>query len=367
MAKFSPLLDIQDSATSRPLRILTRITDLFMAGSGGYSGQEIEFFDEVFKTLVAVVELKTRIRLAHYIATVPDAPRTLLRAFCADDNIAVAGPVLSQSVALSEPDLVISASTLSQDHLLAIANRRTLSEVITEILIKRGGPNVIHAVASNAGSRISDGGFRELVIRASDDAQLALHIGMRRDIPRHHFLKLLETASAAVCTKILAANPQFGDLVQNAVTDVVDDINLKVRNKSEAHIRAKLRIKRLKNWKDLGEPNVYVAARSQNFEQAVTALALLAQCPIEIVERAILNEQPSLLQIIAKVAGCSWATVKALLLMRVADRSLSEKDFNRARASFEQLEVRTAKRLLELHEARRLAARPRVGSLSTVS
>ena len=48
---------------------------------------------------------------------------------------------------------------------------------------------------------------------------------MRHDIPRHHFLKLLETASASVSAKIVAANPRLADAVQDAVTEVIDDIN----------------------------------------------------------------------------------------------------------------------------------------------
>jgi uncharacterized protein (DUF2336 family) len=360
MTMFSSLIDeIQDTTatvsglTKRQLRALTRITDLFIAGSGRHSKKQIELFDEVFKTLIAVIELKTRVKLARYLATTPNAPSTLLRAFAFDDAVAVAAPVLSQSTALSEADLVANASTQSQGHLYAIAHRRTISEAITEILIERGEPNVVHTVAKNAGARISEGSFRELVVRAGDDAQLALHIGMRRDIPRHHFLKLLETASASVCTKIVAANPQFTDAVQDAVTEVIDDINLEIRNKSPDHVRAKSRVKRLQIWKDLGEANVHAAARSQDFERTVIALSVLASCPIEMAERAILNENPGVVQIIAKAAGCSWATAKALLLMTAADRRMSEMDLGRARENYERLETQTAKRVLEFYDARR--------------
>ena len=221
---------------------------------------------------------------------------------------------------LAESDLVVSASTQSQEHLYAIAQRRTISEVITEILIARGEPNVVHTVAMNAGARISDGSFHELVVRSSDDAQLALHVGTRRDIPRHHFLKLLQTASGSVCSKMVEAHPQFADAVQGAVTEVIDDINLDVRNKSSDHAKAKRKVRRLKYWKELGEANIQAAARAQDFEQTVIALSVLARCPIEMAERAVLNENPGVVQVIAKAAGCSWATVKTLLLMRVADR-----------------------------------------------
>jgi len=58
-------------------------------------------------------------------------------------------------------------------------------------------------------------------------------------------------------------------------------------------------------------------------------------------------------QVIAKAAGCSWATVKALLLMTAADRRMSEADIAGARENYERLETKTAKRVLEFYEARR--------------
>jgi uncharacterized protein (DUF2336 family) len=358
MTILSSLIDeIQDETlselTKRQLRALTRIADLFVAGAGRHSKKQIELFDDVFKTLVTVIELKTRVKLAGHLATAPDAPATLVRAFAFDDAIAVAAPVLSQSAALSDSDLVANATTQSQGHLRAIAQRPTISEVITGILIERGEPIVVHTVAKNAGARISDDSFRELVVRSGDDAQLALQVGTRRDIPRHHFLKLLETASASVCKKIVAANPQFGNAVQDAVTEVVDEINLEVRNKSPDHAKARSRVRRLYNWKELGETNVHAAACSQNFEQAVTALSVLACCPIEMAERAILSDNPGVVQIVAKAAGCSWPTVKALLLMKAAGRRMSKMDLERAREEFERLEAQTAKRVLEVYDARR--------------
>jgi uncharacterized protein (DUF2336 family) len=358
MTTFSSLIDeIQDTTvtalTKRQLRALTRITDLFVAGSGRHSKKQIELFDEVFKTLVAVIELETRVKLARHVATTPDAPAALVRAFAFDEAVAVAAPVLSQSAALSDSDLVVNARTQGQGHLHAIALRRTISEVITEILVERGEPNVVHTVSKNAGARFSDGSFRELVARAGDDAELALHVGTRHDIPRHHFLKLLETASASVCARIAAAHPQFTDAVQDALTEVVDDINLEVRKSSPDHARAKSRVKRLQIWHELGEGNVHAAARSQNFEQAAMALSVLACCPIEMAERAILSDNPGVVQVIARAAGCSWATVKALLLMTVADRRMSESDFVCARENYGRLQTETAKRVLEFYKARR--------------
>lgn len=349
--------ELQDHTTSgsvkKQLKALTRITDLFAAGSSHYSEQQVELFGEVFKTLVAVIELKTRVKLARHLATSPDAPATLVRAFAFDDAIAVAAPVLSQSMILSEADLAVSASTQGQDHLYAIAQRRSISEAITEILIHRGEPKVVHAVAGNPGARLSDGSFGELVARSASDAELALRVGGRHDIPRHQFLKLLETASASVCEKIVAANPQFADAVRDAVTGVVDDINGEIRDRSVGHAKARKKVKLLARSHELRETNVHAAARAQNFEQMVLALSVLADCPIEMAERAVLHENPGVALVLAKAAGCSWATVKLILLIEAADRRMSGEDLDRARESFERLEPRTAKRVLAFYGTRR--------------
>jgi uncharacterized protein (DUF2336 family) len=359
---FYSLIDEVQNTTSGPtkrqLKALTRITDLFLAGAGCYSKQQIELFDDIFKTIVAVIELRTRAKLAHHFATDANAPAALIRAFAFDDAVEVAAPVLSQSTALTESDLVLSSSTQSQGHLYAIAQRQTISEAITELLIQRGEPGVVHAVAKNPGARISDRSFGELVVRSGDDAQLALYVGTRRDIPRHHLLKLLETASAAVCSRIVAANPQFADAVKGVVTEVIDDINLEVRDKSQKHAKARQRVRRRSYWKELGENDVHAAARAEDFERTVMALSVLAGCPIEIAERAVLNENPGAVQIIAKAAGCSWATVKALLLMTAAERRMSKMDLDRARENFERLEVRTARRVLEFYQMRRGGGMP---------
>jgi uncharacterized protein (DUF2336 family) len=339
--------------TKRQVKALVRITDLFAAGSSSYSRDQIELFDSVFKALVEVIELKTRVKLARRLATFADAPVGLVRALAFDDEITVAGPVLSQSMVLTDADIALSARTQSQGHLYAIAQRPFLAEAITDILIERGERNVVRAVANNSGARISERGFSDLVLKAGDDSELALHVGLRRDLPRHHFVKLLEIVSAEVCSKIMAADPHLSGFARDAVTEVVDEINDEVRRASSDHAKARRKVRRLKYWKELGEAKVHAAARAQDFEQAALALSILARCPIGVAERALLVENPGTVQIVAKVAGCTWATVKALLLMRVADRRMSKMDLDRAQENYEQLEVRTAKRVLKFYESRR--------------
>jgi hypothetical protein len=358
MTIFYSLLDeVQDAelsgSTKRQVRALTRITNLFLAGSARYSKGQIELFEGVFKILVAAIELETRARLSSLLANDAAAPATLVRVFAFDDEAEAAAPVLRHSTVLSESDLVTVARTQGQGHLYAIAQRQTLAETLTEILINRGDAKVVRAVARNAGARISADGFRELVERSCDDSELALDVGRRGDIPRYYFLKLTEIASATVSSKIVAAHPEFSDAVPVAVTDVIDELNQEIRDNSAHHAKAKKKIRRRKYWNELGEDDVQVAARAQDFERVVMALSVLARCPIEIVERAALAGNPGPVQVVAKAAGCSWVTVRAILLMRAADRRLSKMDLDHARGHFERLDTTTAKRVLAFYEGRR--------------
>src|SRR5262249_57824066 len=97
-----------------------------------------------------------------------------------------------------DADLVAHASNKSQQHLAPIAERKSLTEAVTDVLVTRGDRQVMHSVAKNTGARFSDAGFRMLVKRSSGDDALALHVGARRDLPRQHFLRLVAGTSAAL-------------------------------------------------------------------------------------------------------------------------------------------------------------------------
>src|SRR3984893_8990648 len=212
-AESSSLLDelISSVATGggkQRLRILQRIADLFAAGSRSYSHEQIALFDDVLQKLSADIEVKARAQLAHHLVSINTAPPRLIRTLAFDNAIDVAGPVLIHSQQLSDEDLIENATTKSQDHLFAIAQRLRLSERVTDVLVERGNRKVIHKVAANTGARFSLAGYDKLSHRARRDRKLTLALARRRDLPRQYFLKLLQTASASVRAKPEPANTE---------------------------------------------------------------------------------------------------------------------------------------------------------------
>jgi len=335
------------------LNTLTRITDLFLAGSGGHTDEQLALFDDILMVLVETIEVNAKAQLSRRLANRSDAPPKVVRTLAFDDAIIVAAPVLMHSERLTDNDLVENASTKSQDHLQAITQRRTLSEAVTDALVDRGNSRVIQLVAQNAGARFSDSGFGKLVTKAAGDEGLTRYVGSRRDIPRHHFVKLLETASAEVRARLAAANPHLSDVIDSTVSDVSSSISDDVRNTSRDHARAIARIKRLHRTGQFSEADLHAYASANDFERTAVALAALGEFPMDLVERALLDKSTDQIIILTRAAKCCRTTVRAVLTMRAADRRLSPMDLADALAAFDRLQLSTARSALEFYRLRR--------------
>jgi uncharacterized protein (DUF2336 family) len=344
---------LSTGTTEKRLQMLWRVTDLFMAGATRYNDDQIGVFDDVMLKLAAAIEARARAKLASRLAAVAQAPPRVVKALAFDDDIAVAEPVLSRSERLEDQDLVDNASTKSQQHLFAITQRTALSEAVTDVLVTRGNQAVVRSVARNTGARFSDAGLRMLVRRANGDDVLAAHVGQRRDIPRHHFLKLLEKASAAVRARLEADQSVAASAVDGVLTEVVGSIRSEMRNASPDYVAAKTQVETLYRDGRLDEAELYRFARERKFEETAVALSLMCNIPIDVVERALLDGGTEMVLILGKVGGCSWTTAKALLLMRNADRGMSAQDLDQANRTFTRLQPETAWRVLHFYHARR--------------
>jgi len=343
---------VTSSSEEQRRRILERVTDLFAAGSRGYSGDQIALFDDVLQKLSADIEVKARARLANRLARIDSAPPKLIRLLAFDDEIGVAEPVLVHSQQLSDADLVENATTKSQAHLFAIAQRLKLSEQVTDVLVKRGDRRVVRKVAKNRGARFSLAGYGKLTARALEDRALTLILGRRSDLPRQHFLKLLETASASVRVKLERANPQAAAAIRDAIDDVAIGIQREARRASRRYAVALRDANSCCNARPVTEANVHAPAHAQEFERTVIALAKLGRLPVDLAERALLDKGADMILILAKAAGCSWTTTKELLLMYVAERNLQPDDLAQVFERYKKLTRETARNIVDFYMQR---------------
>ena len=295
---------------------LRRVTDLFVNGAVDYSSDQIGLFDDVFQCLMEHIETSAKVLLANRLAPIDNAPRFTVRALAFDDLIEVAAPVLSRSERLDDEALIETARNKSQAHLLAISTRRMLSGAVTDVLVQRGDDEVIRSTVSNPGAEFSERGFTRLVDRAEGNDDLATCLGMRPTIPRHLYLKLIAKASATVRARLEAANPKQAGDVPTAVREATRLARSRPRPVTRDTAIAHALVKSLQEDGRLDEFQVAAFAEAGRFDEANAAIAALANVQLSIAEHMMVDTRAEGVMILAKVAGMSWSTVKAIIHMR---------------------------------------------------
>ena len=336
------------------LRALWHATDILIAGR--YSEDQIWTFGEIIERLAEEIEFAARVRLANKLAPSNNAPINLIKQFAFDDSIDVAGPVLRQSERLDTKMLVENARTKSQQHLLAISKRKSISDDVTDVLVARGNAEVVTSVVRNDGARLSSSGFLKLVKRSEDDSILAEHLGLRKDIPRHLFQQLISKASDEVRRKMARERPEMGDQIQTAVANVTGTIHAKFGPASRNYFAAKRSVAKLHQRGSLNEEKLFEFAYALRSDHTAVALSLLCALPIDVVERALVDENKEIILILAKALDLSWTTTMALLFLGAANFRITARDLDVMKSDFARLNVETSKKVLKVFQSRKEGA-----------
>ena len=338
--------------SERRVETLWSITDLFVLGTGRYTDDQVALFDDVFSRLVREIESSARAVLSRRLAPLPAAPPNVLRVLAFDDEIEVAGPVLTHAEGLDEAALVANAKTKGQLHLLAISRRRVLNEAVTDVLVQRGDDEVLQTTAENTGAKFSELGFQRLILRAEDNDRLAACVGSRSDLPRHHFLQLLSRASQAVRLKLEAAQPDKAGQIQHVVGEIASQIQRTADVSKRDYAAAQKLVESLYASGRLDERDVEDFAKSRMFEETTVALSVLCDLPIDVVERAMVQDNPEPALILVKAAGFSWSAAHAILLLRAGESRVSAHEFERHAANFSKLKAATAQYVVRFQRMR---------------
>jgi uncharacterized protein (DUF2336 family) len=343
---------LRGSPESR-LRALWHTTDLLLAGR--YTEDQIWVFGEVIGRLADEIETVTRAELSRRLSRADNAPVAVVNRLALDDVIAVAAPVLQHSERVDSRTLLESARAKSQDHLLAISQRKSISTEVTDVLVSRGNAQVANTVASNKGARFSEFGFLALVKRCDGDAILAEHLGLRKDIPRQVFQQLIAKASDEVRKKLEKERPELTTEVHSSVADVTGALHAKFGPASEAYFAAKKAVTAKFQSGILDENTVLDYAQAHKQNEVMIALSLLCALPVNVVERVLHDNNRSMLLVLAKAMNYTWPTTTALLFLAAPDFRMSARDFEDLKMDFLGLNVATSRSILRFYQTRKQA------------
>ncbi len=342
---------IGDIAPDRQVLTLRHLTDLYLVGAGEFSSDDVALIDDMFVRLLETIDEAARELLATRLSPVAKAPPKVIHRLACDDAITVAAPVLTQSEALTDATLIECAVTKTQDHMLAIARRKTLSAAVTDVLVKRGDRDVLLSTVRNDGARFSRNSFAVLVKRSEGDDTLTGCVGRRPDLPAVLFERLLEAASASVRAALQAERRHAPADIERAVADVTDAIRGETTTQTQAHATARVRVHSLNRAGKLNWAKLEEFAKTGRTGELAIALGLIAKVPDDVVLDILAKPDQEALIALAKAIRLPWETTRIL----IAPESDGEVDTERLRAwrsAFDELHQPDARAVLDARIAR---------------
>ena len=150
------LLELALDKSLEGRRALTAtIGDLFNQRDGVLSERERALMTDILRKLIRDCELEVRRDLSERLSNAANPPRELIVAL-ANDEIEVAEPILRASTVLRDAELVGVIRHRTQQHQLAIAMRRSLSEYVSDALVETGNIDVVKVLLENSDAQISE-------------------------------------------------------------------------------------------------------------------------------------------------------------------------------------------------------------------
>ena len=349
-----PELDeiVRSGDPKRRAEAARQISEMFLQGAASFRADHVALFDGVLTNLVPHAELAARADLAERLSLLANAPRTLVGQLAHEDEIAIAGPLLRRSPVIDEQVLVEIANAKGQGHLLAMTERPKLSPDLTDVMVRRGDRDVVRRAAGNAGATFSTDGYSTLIKRASTDGVLTLTVGQRADLSADQLKNLLAASIDPVRRRLFdSVKPARQSAIRQAMNEI-SGIAKRAGSRRD-FAPAQRTVQALQGAGHLNESVLLGFAKTYKYEESVVALAVMSGIKIATLDQLFAEDRYDPILIVGKVIGLEWATVRALILLRLGlNRVPAAADLEAARMNYARLMQASAERVVGFWKTR---------------
>jgi uncharacterized protein (DUF2336 family) len=275
---------------------------------------------EVLELLVRDQAVRVRQVIAEALKDVADAPAEIIQLLARDSEIAVAGPVLENSPLLSDEDILeIIAQAPIPGALAAVARRATVRPAVADAVAASADVGAIAALLANPSAQIREETLDRLVERAPGN------VAWHRPLVERPVLAAATARKLAgfVADHLLRRLSERRDLDPATAREVAQAVKRRLDDASDPAppispapnqaAEALARARQLQRDGKLGESAVLAAAASDR-AFASAALAVLAELPVETIDRVLAARSPKGVTALAWKSGFSMRAALKLQL-----------------------------------------------------
>ncbi|NQV54984.1 MAG: DUF2336 domain-containing protein [Rhodospirillales bacterium] len=213
----------RDKSASGRAELALAVSEIFVGQGEIWSDRERALSIEILRHLVHDFERTVRRTVAEQLASWPALPEDLAN-FLANEDIEIAFPILSESGVLKDETLIEIIRQRTREHQMAIVIRESISEAVSEEVVKTGNNDVIKRLLENQNAKISKKTMEYLVDEAKRVDTFREPIVRRDDLDPMLSRKMYLWVSAALrkhlSERFSMDDETVDDLLENAAVEI---------------------------------------------------------------------------------------------------------------------------------------------------
>lgn len=346
-------------------QLFRNMAQLYSYVSDRCDDEQVAQYDEVLCQLAELVEQEARVHVAKLLAPLDRAPGNVVVKL-ANDDIAVAQPLLEFSNVLSDDDLIEIIANQTEQHRLAIAGRPSVTERVGEAIVEHGETPSISRLVRNANAEMGTNVLQKLVMKAANDPTIANDLRGREDIDWRSLSKHIAVVGDKVLETIAQIDPRIDPVTVGKVSAVVYN---RMRNRAGFNAQewkvAYNQVKALADRKQLDERALIRFARFGYGHHTAAALTLLLHVSPEVFVKWLAMQDYVAITVALRALGVAPDLFESMIASMPWRDLPSTVDIASVRRRFEALSKEEAMGIFELwraHAFRRRSGHEQVGA-----
>ncbi|MEC9249088.1 MAG: DUF2336 domain-containing protein [Pseudomonadota bacterium] len=353
VSKLNNLVTLAKEKSSERRRTLLReVTDLFFDEPPARDTEVSRQFDDVLSVLAEQTAQEARAELSERFADAPLAPKGLVLKL-AQDAIEVAAPILAKSTVLEETDLLSIAETGEQTHLQALSRRDSVSERVSDTIVRRGDDHTVATLVRNEGARISHQTFEVVSERAEASSVLQEPLIERDDTPNDILADLMLTVENRLRERIVE---RFNELDPGVLEQAMEASRqrLSARLDEDREVEdARKYIRSQQVRRKLDGALLARLLREREFMRFYVGFSEMTGVDLVAARRAIEQECIDPLALICKAAGFDKALFVTLAVLRGSANAEAFNDAKELGQLYDRITLEDSERAMRFWRMRR--------------
>ncbi|MDF1793076.1 MAG: DUF2336 domain-containing protein [Thalassobaculaceae bacterium] len=259
---------------------------------------------DIVRKLAGDVEQQVRQNLADAVRQSVGLPHDVALKL-AKDVADVSLPIISDSVVLTDGDLVSIVEEGDVDKQLAIATRDEVSEVVAGALVERGTEDVVVAVVSNPGAAIDEPSLGKALDRFGESPRLQAPMVGRAVLPVGVAERLVSLVSEKLRDELVRRHEISPDMATDLVLEGRERATLGLLSDDSPPQRVEDLVREMARNGRLTDSILLRAACTGDLAFVAAALAVRAEVPFRNADLLVHDDGASALKSLASKAGMS--------------------------------------------------------------